>query len=320
VTLDDLPLWFLRAFAVVFGLLWGSFLNVVIWRVPRGESVVSPPSHCPSCGAPVRAWQSVPVVSWLMLRGRTGCCGQPLSARYPIVEAIGGALSLALLEARVLALSPTTSIGFALAVYVAWLALGLGLVAAAFIDLEHMFLPDSITIGGAVLGVATASFRGATFVDAALGAAIGFVVVWLPFIVVYERARGVAGMGLGDAKLLALAGAWFGWPGALVVLGAGAIQGALGTAIVLLVRGKVDEPEAVTRERAEMLAEIEAIDDPEEREEALAELRKDPIFEEGGEGLQARIPFGPFLILAILELALFEGPIFDVLLPGGSLW
>lgn len=316
MTLADFPIWFLRAFAVLFGLLWGSFLNVVIWRVPRGESVVSPPSHCPSCGAPVRAWQNVPVLSWVLLRGRTGCCGQPLSARYPIVEAIGGLLSVGVLETRILALSPTTSVGFALAAYVAWLALALGLLAAAFIDLEHLYLPDSITIGGAVLGVATASLRHLTFVDAALGAVIGFVVVWVPFILLYEKLRGVPGMGMGDAKLLALAGAWFGWPGALFALGAGAVQGALGTALLLLVRGRVEEPEAVKRERAEMLAELEAIEDPAEREEALAELQKDPIFEEAGEGLRARIPFGPFLVLAILELTMFEPWIMDLLVGG----
>ena len=316
MTLADFPIWFLRTFAVLFGLLWGSFLNVVIWRVPRGESVVSPPSHCPSCGAPVRAWQNIPVLSWVMLRGKTGCCGQPLSARYPIVEAIGGLLSLGVLETRILILSPTTGVGFALAAYVAWLALALGLLAAAFIDLEHLYLPDSITIGGAVLGVATASLRHLTFVDAALGAVIGFVVVWLPFIVLYEKLRGVPGMGMGDAKLLALAGAWFGWPGALFALGAGAVQGAIGTALVLLVRGRVEEPEAVKRERAEMLAELEAIEDPAEREEALAELQKDPIFEEAGEGMQARIPFGPFLVLAILELTMFERWIADLIVGG----
>ena len=316
MTLADFPIWFLRTFAVLFGLLWGSFLNVVIWRVPRGESVVSPPSHCPSCGAPVRAWQNIPVLSWVLLRGKTGCCGQPLSARYPIVEAIGGLLSLGVLETRILILSPTTGVGFALAAYVAWLALALGLLAAAFIDLEHLYLPDSITIGGAVLGVATASLRHLTFVDAALGAVIGFVVVWLPFIVLYEKLRGVPGMGMGDAKLLALAGAWFGWPGALFALGAGAVQGAIGTALVLLVRGRVEEPEAVKRERAEMLAELEAIEDPAEREEALAELQKDPIFEEAGEGMQARIPFGPFLVLAILELTMFERWIADLIVGG----
>jgi leader peptidase (prepilin peptidase)/N-methyltransferase len=320
VTLDSLPPTFLRGFAVAFGLLWGSFLNVVIWRVPRGQSVVSPPSHCPRCEAPVRPWQNIPVFSWIALRGKTACCGAPLSIRYPVVEAIGGALSLGLLEMQVLALSPTTSVGFALAAYIAWLTLGLGLVAAAFIDFEHLYLPDAITLGGAVLGVATASLRQMTFVESALGAAIGFVVVWLPFIVVYEKIRGTPGMGEGDAKLLALAGAWFGWPGALFALGAGAVQGALGTALIMLVRGRIEEPEAVKREREELLAEIAKIEDPEERARELEEARHDPLFDEAGEGWRARIPFGPFLALAILELALFRRHIADVLLPGGSSW
>lgn len=320
MTLDELPNWFWRAFAVVFGLLWGSFLNVVIWRVPREESVVSPPSHCPGCKAPVRAWQNVPVLSWIFLRGKTACCGQPLSIRYPIVELIGGGLSLALMETRILAMSPTTSVAFGLAAYVAWLALGLGLVAAAAIDLEHLYLPDAITLGGTVLGIATSSLRFMPFLDAGIGAVVGFGLVWIPFIVVYEKLRGHPGMGMGDAKLLALAGAWFGWPGVLFTLGAGAIQGAVGTALLMLVRGRITEPEAVARERAELLAEIEKIEDPSEREREMEEARKDPIFEEGGEGLQARIPFGPFLVLAILELALFERHIVEVILPGGSLW
>lgn len=319
MTLDSLPLWFYRGFGVALGLLWGSFLNVVIWRVPRGMSVVRPPSHCPACQVPIKAWQNVPVLGWLALRGRSACCGVRIPVRYPIVEAAGGLLAWGVLETRVLTLSPHTSLAFAGAVFVAWLALALALLAAAFIDAEHLYLPDGITIGGVVLGIATASLRQQTFLDAAIGAAVGFVIVWLPFIAIYERLRGMAGMGMGDAKLLALAGAWFGWPGALVVLGAGAIQGAVGTLAIMLVTGKVGEPEAVAREREAILAEIEALP-AEEREAALEEWHKDPIAGEQGEGLRARIPFGPFLILAILELAFFERPIFEVLLPGGELW
>jgi len=317
VTLDSLPLWFFRAFAIAFGLLWGSFLNVVIYRVPLGQSVVHPPSHCTSCGANVKPWQNLPVLSWLLLRGRTACCGKPLSARYPIVEAIGGLIAWGILETRVLTLSPTTSLPFAAAVFLSFLAMTLGLVAAAFIDAENLYLPDPITIGGAVLGVATASLRQMSFAESALGAVVGFVVVWIPFVVVYERLRGQAGMGLGDAKLLALAGAWFGWPGALFVLGAGAVQGALGTGILLLTRGKIEDPEAVQREREAILAEIEALPE-EERKEALEEWHRDPIALEGGTGLRARIPFGPFLALAVIELAIFQTRIADTLLPGGG--
>jgi len=302
--LDDFPPLFLRVFAVAFGLIWGSFLNVVIYRVPRGMSVVRPASHCPACGEPIRPWNNVPVLSWLLMRGRARCCGAPVSPRYALVEAIGGLLSLAILEAVVFRLGPLTPMPRALAVYVADLALALGLVAGAFIDLEHMYLPDAITLGGAVLGVATASLRSMRFVDAIIGAAVGFVVVWLPFVFIYPRLRGRAGMGLGDAKLLMLAGAWFGWGGALFVLGAGAVQGTLVAIPLLLFKGKIEEPEAVRREREEMKKELEAMT-PEARAEAEKDLAADPLAEEAGPGLgQARMPFGPFLALATIECLL----------------
>jgi leader peptidase (prepilin peptidase) / N-methyltransferase len=304
VTIDDFPPLFLRVFAVAFGLIWGSFLNVVIYRVPRGMSVVRPASHCPACGKPIRAWDNVPVFGYLLLRGKARCCGARLSPRYPLVEAIGGVLSLAILERIVFRLEPETPLLRALAIYVADLALALGLTAAAFIDLEHMILPDAITIGGAVLGVATASLRGMRFHEALIGALAGFVVVWLPFVVIYPRLRGKVGMGLGDAKLLMLAGAWFGWPGAIFVMGAGAVQGTLGVLLMLLFRGKIEEPEAVTREREEIRAELAAMS-PEDRAEAEKELAEDPLAEEAGEGLgQARMTFGPFLVLATIECLL----------------
>jgi len=306
VILDDFPPWFLRVFALALGLIWGSFLNVVIYRVPRNLSVVRPASHCPACGKPIRAFHNVPVLGYLLLRGKAGCCGAKLSPRYPLVEAIGGVLSIAVLEVVIFRLDPSVSMGRALAIYTADFALCLGLVAAAFIDLEHMFLPDSITIGGTVLGLATFSFRGQGFVEALLGAAAGFVIIWLPFVVIYPKIRGRAGMGLGDAKLLMLAGAWFGWSGALFVLGAGAIQGTIAAALTLLFRGKLEEPEAVRREREELKKEMEALS-PEERAEVEKELAEDPLAEEAGEGLgQARIAFGPFLILATIE-CLFVG-------------
>ena len=302
--LDDFPPIFLRVFALCFGLIWGSFLNVVIYRVPRGLSVVHPPSHCPACGKPIRPWDNIPVLGWLLLRGKARCCGVPVSPRYPLVEAIGGVLSLAILEVVIFRLDPTTAAPRALAIYVADLALALALVAGTFIDLEHMILPDGITLGGAVLGVATASLREMRFVDALIGAAVGFVVVWLPFVKIYPWIRGRAGMGLGDAKLLMLAGAWFGWPGVLFVLGGGAVQGTLVAVPMLLFKGKIDEPEAVKREREEIKKELEAMS-PEERAEAEKELAEDPLAEEAGEGFgQIRMAFGPFLSLATIECLL----------------
>lgn len=298
---SDLPLSLVRGLALVFGLLWGSFLNVVIYRVPRDMSVVSPPSHCPACGAPVVPWLNVPVLSYVVLRGRARCCGAKMSARYPLVELLGGGLSLAIVETVLRDLPAGTSLGHAALLYVAYLALALGLLAAAFIDLEHMLLPDSITIGGAVLGLATAGLRNVPYVHSAMGAAIGFAVVWLPLIVLYRLIRGQEGMGLGDAKLLMLAGAWFGWVGALIVLFAGAIQGSIGGIAVFLTQGKIEEPDAVRKEREELVRDAAQGD-----VEAQQILAEDPLAAEPEEGfMRARLPFGPFLILAIYEYMFF---------------
>lgn len=315
MTLSDLPVWFVRIFTLAFGLVWGSFLNVVIYRAPLGLSVVRPASHCPACKKPIRGIYNVPLLGFLFLRGRAACCGAKMSWRYPLVEAIGGVLSLAIVEVAILPMPPQTSLAYAGAVYVADLALVLALTAAAFIDLDHMILPDTVTLGGTVLGIATSSFRAMSFVDALIGAAAGFAVVWLPFVVIYPKIRGRVGMGLGDAKLVMLGGAWFGWGGALFVLGAGAVQGTIATVVTLLVRGRIEDPEAVKREREEVLAELAAMT-PEERAEAEKELADDPIFQEGGGVAQARIPFGPFLILATVEWLLFGRELGDLLLGG----
>jgi leader peptidase (prepilin peptidase)/N-methyltransferase len=296
--LGDVPTWFLRPLAVLFGLLWGSFLNVVIYRVPRELSVAYPPSSCGACGVGIKPYDNIPVLSWLILRGRARCCGAHISLRYPIVELIGGGLGLATLELVWQTVPPETLLIRAAAVFLADFTLSLGLVAAAFIDAEHMYLPDSITLGGALLGVATATLRGMTLPASLVGAAVGFVGVWLPFIVIYARIRGRHGMGMGDAKLTMLAGAWFGAGGAAFVLFAGAIQGTLGALLILLVKGKIEEPEGVRADRAELKRAAGEGD-----VEASKILADDPLGDDPqGHGLgQARLPFGPFLILACLE-------------------
>ncbi len=305
-TLADLPPALTTFVAVALGLAFGSFLNVVIYRLPRGQSVVHPGSRCPSCGKPIRAWDNVPVLSWLLLRGKSRCCKTPISPRYPLVEALGGLVGWAVLETRVVTLPLDTEWWRALLVFALYFTLALGLVAAAFIDLEHMILPDEITLGGTVLGIASALVRPeGDFVEALSGAAIGFVMIWLPFDVLYRKLRGRPGMGLGDAKLTMLAGAWFGWPGAVFALLAGAVQGTVVAIVVFLAQGRIEEPEAVKQERAELL---DAIDNAEgeEREELLRELEADPIGSEPEDGLgQSRIAFGPFLVLATLEFLLF---------------
>ena len=329
LTLADLPYWFLATTAVAVGLVFGSFLNVVIHRLPRGESVALPGSRCPACGAPIRAYDNVPILSWLVLRGRARCCHVRISPRYPLIELVGGLLAWAILQVVVLRDPFATPLWLGGVRFAIYLALGLGLVAAAFIDLEHMILPDEITLGGTVLGLLSAPLRtdvslvahapgvellgarmgplGSAWGDAAFGAFVGFFMIWIPFDLLYRVIRGRTGMALGDAKLAMLAGAWFGWPGAVFALLAGAVQGTAVTATVLVVRGRIEEPEAVKQERAELRAAIEAAEG-EERQRLEEERAADPLADEPEEGvLQARLPFGPFLVLAVVEYMLF-GP------------
>lgn len=295
--------WAVGALAFVWGTLWGSFLNVVIYRVPRGMSVVRPPSHCPACGAPVRPMDNVPVLSWVLLRGRARCCGAHISTRYAVVELLGGATAVAVAERVVHTVSPYAAATHVGSLFLADFALSMALVAAAFIDAEHMVLPDAITLGGAAFGLATPGLRGLTWGDVALGAAVGFVGVWLPFVVGYQALRGRAGMGLGDAKLVMLAGAWFGWPGAAFALFGGATQATVAAIVVLLLRGKIEEPAAVVADRMELERAAAAGD-----AEAQQALEDDPLGRPPGEGFfAARLPFGPFLCLATIEWML-AGP------------
>jgi leader peptidase (prepilin peptidase)/N-methyltransferase len=316
VILAELPHWFLVAVAVALGLAFGSFLNVVIYRWPRGQSLARPGSRCPGCGTPIAAYDNIPVLSWLILRGKARCCGARIGARYPLVELIGGLLGWALVETHIATLALDTPAWQVALLLVIHLALGLGLVAAAFIDLEHLLLPDGVTIGGTLLGLATVPVRmDIDWFDAAFGAVLGFVIVWLPFDLLYRALRGQPGMGLGDAKLVMLAGAWFGWPGAVFTLFAGAVQGTAVTLALFAASGRAEESESVRNERARMLAELEATPEA-ERAELQAELDKDPLFREPAAGIsQVRLAFGPFLVLATLEYLLF-GPALESYLFG----
>jgi leader peptidase (prepilin peptidase) / N-methyltransferase len=206
---------------------------------------------------------------------------------------------------------PSLGLGTAGLLFATYLALGLGLVALTFIDLEFMILPDSLTLGGALLGIVSAPLRHRyTVLDSALYSVGGFLLIWLPFIWGYEKVRGIPGMGLGDAKLLALAGAWFGPMGLLFTLFGGAVQGTFAFLITLVVRGKIEEPEAVILERAELKEALEKAT-PEEKAELEKALADDPLaLAPDGNLATARIAFGPFLALALLELLFFEELIF----------
>jgi len=214
--------------AFLLGLIVGSFANVCIYRLPRRESVVTPPSRCPSCGRTIQARDNVPVLSWLLLRGRCRACRAPISPRYPAVEAANGLLWLALAVVR----------GPRLQTFVE-MVLVTALLVLSFVDLDHQILPDAITLPGVAVGLGASFLPGSPVRPlAALLAAAGG---WLAFAAVakaYQRVRGVEGLGQGDWKLAAMLGAFLGWqPMLLTVLIATLAGTVVGLAAVAL-RGR----------------------------------------------------------------------------------
>jgi leader peptidase (prepilin peptidase)/N-methyltransferase len=306
VLLSELPDWFVITTAVLLGLNCGSFLNVVIYRLPRGMSLSRPGSHCTTCKKPIAPYDNIPVLGWVFLRGKSRCCKERISPRYPAVELLGGLVAWAIIVMRIEPRAYELSVGEGAGLFVLYLTVALGLLAAALIDLEHMILPDSITWGGAVLGLLSSPFRPEVDPSAAfLGAAIGFVGIWFPFIWLHEKVRGFAGMGLGDAKLMTLAGCWFGPFGTLLTLFGGALQGTVFALASFAIKGEIEEPEEVRKQREELVAAIEAAEGAEKRalqkEFDADPLAKPPEEQEGG----PRIAFGPFLALALLEQLIF---------------
>jgi leader peptidase (prepilin peptidase)/N-methyltransferase len=205
---------YLIAFAV--GAMFGSFLNVCIHRLPRGESVVYPPSHCPGCGVRIRSRDNIPLLSYLLLRGRCRSCGRAISYRYPVVEALTGAM-LVLLLCR-FGLSP------ALGVYAVFVA---ALITVSFIDLDHQIIPDAISLPGIVAGIIVSALgQGSPLLDSVLGVLVGGGILYA-VAVGYHAFTGREGMGGGDIKLLAMIGAFLGWRGVLVTLIVGSFTGAV---------------------------------------------------------------------------------------------
>jgi leader peptidase (prepilin peptidase)/N-methyltransferase len=215
--------------AGLFGLVTGSFVNVLVHRLPRGESVVRPASHCPACGAPVRGRDNIPVVSWLLLNARCRDCRAPISARYPAVELTNGALwSLCFLRA------PSYPDFLAAAFLVS------ACLALLLIDGEFQLLPDAITLTGLAAGLLL-SFVSAvrTPLSAALGAALGAGGLWLVAFV-YEKVAGQEGMGLGDVKMLGMIGAFLGPSGVVVTVLLGSLGGsAVGLLLMAARRGSM---------------------------------------------------------------------------------
>jgi leader peptidase (prepilin peptidase)/N-methyltransferase len=219
------PLEFLLGvYAALLGLIVGSYLNVVIYRLPRGISTVMPRSRCPECGAAIRAVDNVPVVSYLLLGGRCRDCRARISWRYPLLEATASALFLAsFLRFGVSFEAPAAALLCAL------------LLTLALIDFDHMILPDRLTVPAIALGILLQPFLPwarlwdgpwGAMAGAALGALLGagiLLAVWG----VWYLVRREEGMGLGDAKMLAAIGAFLGWKGVLVSLFFAALSGSV---------------------------------------------------------------------------------------------
>jgi len=223
------PVWHLppaplTAAALALGLILGSFLNVVIHRLPLGLSVVRPRSRCPRCQTPIAPWDNIPVLSFLFLRGRCRHCRASISPRYPLVEILGAACVW---------LAACTSASPAAAALRAVLLLAL--LAVAWIDFDHHIIPDVISLPGIVLGLAFSPAIGVSRTDALAGAAVGAGALYLAGFS-YRLLRGASGMGLGDVKLGGMLGAFLGWKGALLTIILGSFLGSLAGIGLMLAR------------------------------------------------------------------------------------
>lgn len=278
--------WFFPAVVAVFGAMVGSFLNVVIYRVPAEKSIVTPGSHC-GCGRPIAWRDNIPVLSWLLLRGRARCCGRPFSFRYPLVELLTAGLFLACW----LTFPPAVAA-------VGWVFVAC-LVCATFIDLDHMIIPDVFTLGLGVLGVllsllvpalhgqqhefvAIGSLRSATVSLQGLLVGSGLV-LWIALLAEFVFKK--EAMGFGDVKFVGAIGAFTGWQGAVTSVFGGAVVGTLWFLVALIwqkIAGRSSAPAALKSET------------PEGEPAAL--------------GFGVQVPFGPMLaIAAVLYFLVFRG-------------
>ncbi len=240
---------FLAAAIFALGLCFGSFLNVCIYRLPLGKSIVTPRSACPHCASPIPLYHNLPVISWLILRGKCRSCQQPISPRYPVIELLTGLLFLGCYAHFGLTLSALKCA-----------VLGFLLLGLVFTDAETKLLPDAMTLPGIALGILFSlvvpvndlasrimpglvspamrteiSWRIWSLSDSLLGAAVGASFLY-GAAAIYLRARGVEGMGFGDVKLMALIGAFLGTKLTVLTIFAASLAGSLfGLSTVLAV-------------------------------------------------------------------------------------
>ena len=218
---------YLEIIITLMGAAIGSFLNVCIRRLPAGESLVLPASHCPKCNNPIRFYDNIPVISYLLLQGKCRHCREGISFQYPLVELLAALMALLLFWKFGLTLKLLISFIFTCS-----------LIVITFVDLEHQIIPDIITLPGIPIFFLMAVFiMGVPWLDALLGMLIGGGILYA-IAFGYELIRKAEGMGGGDIKLLAMLGAFCGWQSLFFILFVSSFLGAIVGLTVILVKGK----------------------------------------------------------------------------------
>jgi leader peptidase (prepilin peptidase)/N-methyltransferase len=240
------------AVAFAFGLVIGSFLNVCIVRLPRDRSIVKPPSHCPVCRTPIRFYDNIPIISFLLLRGKCRSCGEPISWRYPLVELVNG-----LLYAWIVREFAVGGEAFLIMAFCS------SLIVITFIDLDHQIIPDVITLPGMLVGLTLAPFylypltdplpfhlgglvpHAGPYLTGFLNSLIGLFLGGAPLFAIgwiWEKLRHVEAMGGGDVKFMGMVGSFFGWKGALLTIMLGALAGSVvGVLLITLKRHTMEK-------------------------------------------------------------------------------
>jgi leader peptidase (prepilin peptidase)/N-methyltransferase len=203
-------------FVFLLGAILGSFLNVCIVRLPKHESLIRPSSHCPHCNKPIKFYDNIPIVSYIILGGKCRSCKNPISLRYPVVEALTGLMSVALF----MKYGPTVQ-------FLLFLLFSAALLVITFIDLSHQIIPDAISIPGIPFGIGASFFiPTVSWLESLLGILVGGGLLFL-IAVGYKWITGRDGMGGGDIKLLAMMGAWLGWKAIPFIILASSLIGLL---------------------------------------------------------------------------------------------
>jgi leader peptidase (prepilin peptidase)/N-methyltransferase len=218
-------------FSMLFGLAVGSFLNVCIYRIPLKKSILTPPSCCTSCGSRIKFYDNIPVLSYIILRGRCRNCGAHFSFLYPTIELVTALISMALY-------TRFNYINNSLPQYFIFFSFISALICISFIDLEHQVIPDIISIPGIITGfILSLFFNHVTWMSSLAGIITGGGILLLVALV-FEAVMKKEGMGGGDVKLLAMIGAWLGWKAVPFVILASSLTGSVLGIVALLLAGK----------------------------------------------------------------------------------